>query len=78
MPLIIRPLGVDASMAGLFTLTAGACGTLVTIMAANFNLVPVALLKMQNPLGVIRFQLPYAAVMWGCHVLLLWALIRFA
>jgi uncharacterized membrane protein len=78
VPLIVRPLGVDPSMAGLLTLTVGASGTLVTIMAANFNVVPVALLKMRNPFGVIRFQLPYAVVMWGCHVLLLWALIRFA
>jgi uncharacterized membrane protein len=77
VPLIVKPFGVDASMAGLLTLTVGSTGTLVTIMAANFNLVPVALLRMRNPLGVIRFQLPYASAMWGCHVLLLWALIRF-
>lgn len=77
VPLIVRPFGVDPAMAGIITLTAGSSGTLVTIMAANFNVVPVALLNMRKPYGVIRFQLPFAAVIWSCHVLLLWALIRF-
>ena len=77
VPLIVKPFGVDAAMAGIFTLTAGACGTLVTIMAANFNVLPVALLNMRDPSGVIRFQLPYAVLIWSCHVLLLWGLIRF-
>jgi uncharacterized membrane protein len=77
VPLLVKPFRVDAALAGIFTLTAGASGTLVTIMAANFNVVPVALLNMRSPYGVIRFQLPYAVVMWSCHVLLLWGLIRF-
>jgi uncharacterized membrane protein len=78
VPLIVRPFGVDPAMAGIITLTAGSSGTLITIMAANFNVVPVALLNMQKPYGVIRFQLPYALTIWTCHVLLLWALIRLA
>ena len=77
VPLIVKPFGVDAAMAGIMTLTTGASGTLVTIMAANFNVVPVALLNMRDPFGVVRFQLPFAVVIWGCHVLLLWGLIRF-
>lgn len=78
VPLIVRPFGVDPAMAGIITLTAGSSGTLITIMAANFNVVPVALLNMKKPYGVIRFQLPFALVIWSCHVLLLWALIRLA
>ena len=64
------------AMAGIVTLTAGSSGTLVTIMAANYNIVPVALLNMRDPYGVIKFQLPYAAVIRSCHVLLLWGLVR--
>ena len=76
VPLLVRPLGVDPAMAGILTLTAGSTGTLITVMAANFNVVPVALLNMRDYYGVIRFQLPYAAAMWVCHVALLWVWIR--
>ena len=34
----------------------GYCGTLMTPMAANFNLVPAALLELKDPHGVIRAQ----------------------
>jgi uncharacterized membrane protein len=77
IPLIVRPLNVDPAMAGIITLTAGSSGTLMTMMAANFNIVPAALLNMRDPYGVIKFQLPYAAAIWSCHVLLFWGLIRF-
>lgn len=77
IPLLVRPLNIDPAMAGIITLTAGSSGTLMTMMAANFNIVPAALLNMRDPYGVIKFQLPYAIAIWSCHVLLLWGLIRF-
>jgi uncharacterized membrane protein len=77
VPLILRPYGVDPAMAAILTLTAGASGTLMTPMAANFNIVPAALLNMRKQYGVIQFQLPYAAVIWIAHVVLLWVIIRF-
>jgi len=77
VPLILRPYGVDPAMAAILTLTAGASGTLMTPMAANFNIVPAALLNMRKQYGVIQFQLPYAIVLWIAHVLLLWMMIRF-
>jgi uncharacterized membrane protein len=76
VPLIVKPFGVDPAMAGIITLTAGSSGTLITPMAANFNIVPAALLEMRNPYGVMRFQLPFAGTIWCCHVLVLWGLIR--
>lgn len=75
-PLIIQPFGVSPAMAGIITLTAGSSGTLMTPMAANFNIVPTALLNMRDQYGVIRFQLPYALTIWSLHVLLMWAMIR--
>ena len=42
---------------------AGFCGTLSTPMAANFNLVPAALLEMRNRNGVIAAQLPTAGAL---------------
>ncbi len=76
VPLIVQPFGVDPAMAAIITLTAGSTGTLMTPMAANFNIVPTALLNMRDPYGVIKFQVPFALVMWVLHVVLLWLMIR--
>jgi len=76
VPLIVKPFGVDPAMAAIITLTAGSSGTLMTPMAANYNIVPAALLEMRDQYGVIKFQLPYALTMWSFHVLLLWLLIK--
>jgi uncharacterized membrane protein len=76
VPLIVRPFGVDPAMAAIITLTAGSTGTLMTPMAANFNIVPAALLNMRDQYGVIKFQIPFALTMWVLHVLVLWLMIR--
>jgi len=76
VPLIVQPFGVDPAMAAIITLTAGSTGTLMTPMAANFNIVPAALLNMRDQYGVIKFQIPFALTMWVLHVVLLWALIK--
>jgi uncharacterized membrane protein len=78
VPLIVKPLGVNPALAAIITLTAGSSGTLITPMAANFNIVPAALLNLRDQYGVIRFQLPYALTIWALHVLLLWLFIKFA
>jgi uncharacterized membrane protein len=76
VPLIVKPFGVNPAMAAIITLTAGSSGTLLTPMAANFNIVPAALLNMRDQYGVIKFQIPYALTLWSFHVLLLWLLIK--
>ncbi len=76
VPLIVKPFGADPAMVAIITLTAGSSGTLMTPMAANFNIVPTALLNMKNQYGVIKFQLPFALTIWTLHVLLMWALIK--
>src|SRR5207253_6081446 len=76
VPLIVAPFGADPAMTAIITLTAGSSGTLLTPMAANFNVVPTALLNMRDPYGVIKFQLPFALTIWSLHVLLMWALIK--
>jgi uncharacterized membrane protein len=77
VPLIIRPFEADPAAVAILTLSAGATGTLMTPMAANFNLVPVALLGMKSEYGVIRAQVPFAIALWTVHVVLMWSLIRF-
>jgi uncharacterized membrane protein len=76
VPLIVKPFGVDPAMVAILTLTAGSSGTLMTPMAANFNIVPTALLNMKDQYGVIKFQLPFALTIWTLHVLLMWAMIK--
>ncbi|HEV8483231.1 MAG TPA: DUF979 domain-containing protein [Blastocatellia bacterium] len=76
VPLIIKPFGVNPAMVAIITLTAGSSGTLMTPMAANFNIVPTALLNMRDQYGVIKFQLPYAFTIWMIHVILMWAMIK--
>lgn len=51
---------------------AGFCGTLCTPMAANFNVVPAALLEMRNRYGVITAQLPTAGMMLVANILLMY------
>jgi uncharacterized membrane protein len=76
VPLIIKPFGVNPAMVAIITLTAGSTGTLMTPMAANFNIVPTALLDMRDQYGVIKFQAPFALTIWTFHVLVMWVLIR--
>ncbi|MDQ3815579.1 MAG: DUF979 domain-containing protein [Armatimonadota bacterium] len=76
VPLILKPFGVNPAMAAIITLTAGSSGTLMTPMAANFNIVPAALLNMRDQYGVIKFQLPYALTIWTLHVVVMWLLIQ--
>ena len=75
-PLIINPFGVRPEMVAIITLTAGSSGTLMTPMAANFNIVPAALLNMRDQYGVIKFQLPFALTIWSLHVILMWVMIK--
>ncbi len=55
--------GANPVVIGMLALTCGFCGTLCTPMAANFNTVPVALLDMKKPMGVIKNQVPIALIM---------------
>lgn len=59
----VLELGADPTIVGSLALTCGFCGTLITPMAANFNIVPVALLEMKDKNTVIKLQLPIAIIM---------------
>lgn len=43
-------------------------------MAANFNIVPVALLELKSDDAVIRQQVPTAVPLWTCNVALMYFL----
>ena len=59
----VLSLGADPAVVGILALTCGYCGTLLTPMAANFNIVPVAMLEMKDRMGVIKNQVLPAFVM---------------
>ena len=60
LPLLIQQHGAAPAVLGSLGMLTGYCGTLMTPMAANFNLVPAALLELDDPNAVIRAQLPTA------------------
>jgi uncharacterized membrane protein len=56
VPLLIQGYGGDPAVIGAIGMLAGFCGTLMTPMAANFNIVPAALLELKDRNGVIKAQ----------------------
>lgn len=63
MPLLITQFHGDPAVVAAIGMLAGFCGTLMTPMAANFNLVPAALLELKDRYGVVRRQIPTALVL---------------
>ncbi len=66
--------GANPAIAGILALTAGYCGTLMTPMAANFNIVPAAVLETKSKYRVILSQLPLAIILLAIHVILMYVL----
>jgi uncharacterized membrane protein len=74
LPLIVKKFGGDPAVMGAIGMLSGFCGTLTTPMAANFNLVPTALLELDDRWGVIRAQLPTAVVLLVVNTALMYLL----
>ena len=68
--LIVGGHGNPAAIAALGMLS-GFCGTLLTPMAANFNIVPATLLELDDRLGVIRAQAPTALILLAVNTALM-------
>lgn len=66
--------GANPVVVGALGLTAGYCGTLMTPMAANFNIMPAALLETKSKYSIIISQIPVAAVMLVIHIILMYFL----
>lgn len=74
VPLLIQGYGGDPAVVGAVGMLAGFCGTLMTPMAANFNLVPAALLELKDQYGVIRAQVATALPLLAVNILLIYFL----
>ena len=66
--------GGDPIVCSVLALTAGYCGTLLTPMAANFNVLPAALLELKDKNAVIKVQAPIAIILLLVHILLMYTL----
>ncbi len=68
VPLLIQAYGGDAAVVGAIGMLAGFCGTLMTPMAANFNIVPAALLELRDRNGVIKAQVGTAIPLLAVNI----------
>jgi uncharacterized membrane protein len=75
LPLLVQLHGADAAPLAAIGMLSGYCGTLLTPMAANFNLVPAALLELRDPHGVIRAQVATAIPLLAANVLLMYFIV---
>ncbi|MGC1301375.1 MAG: DUF979 domain-containing protein [Caulobacteraceae bacterium] len=75
LPLIVQRFHGDPAIMGAIGMLSGFCGTLLTPMAANYNIVPVALLGLPDRWAVIRVQAPTAFAMLAINTALMYALV---
>ena len=72
VPILIQADGGNAAVVGAVGMLSGFCGTLMTPMAANFNIVPAALLELKNQYGVIKVQVATAIPLLIANIIILY------
>lgn len=72
LPILVAQHGADPAPLAAIGMLTGYCGTLMTPMAANFNIVPVALLELRDQNAVIRMQVMTALPLIACNLLLIY------
>jgi uncharacterized membrane protein len=73
LPFIVQQHGGNPAIMAAIGMLTGYCGTLVTPMAANFNIVPALLLELTDRYAVIKAQAPVAVVIFIANLLLMYA-----
>ncbi|MBV9929372.1 MAG: DUF979 domain-containing protein [Alphaproteobacteria bacterium] len=74
VPLLVQAHHGDPAIIGAVGMLAGFCGTLLTPMAANFNVVPWALLELKDPNAVIKAQVGTALPLLAVNTALIYFL----
>jgi len=72
LPLIMTRFGGDVVVMAAVGMLSGFCGTLMTPMAANFNIVPVALLELPDEYAVIRVQVPTGLLLLAANTIIMY------
>jgi len=74
VPVLVGIYDANPAVMAAIGMFSGYCGTLMTPMAANFNIVPVALLELPDKYAVIKAQMPTALMMLVVNIVLLYLL----
>ena len=74
LPLVVRSFGGDPAIVAAIGMLSGFCGTLMTPMAANFNIVPAALLDLKDRNGVVKAQIGTALPLLAANTALMYFL----
>lgn len=74
LPLLVGQHGANVAPLVAIGMLTGYCGTLLTPMAANFNLIPVALLELDDDWAVIKAQAPTGLALIVVNIGLMYAL----
>ncbi|HWA85061.1 MAG TPA: DUF979 domain-containing protein [Opitutus sp.] len=72
LPLIVHQHGGNPAIMASIGMLSGYCGTLMTPMAANFNLVPALLLELPDRNAVVKAQVPIGVVILAANVALMY------
>lgn len=75
LPFLITGQHADPAPLVTIGMLAGYCGTLMTPMAANYNIVPAALLGLTDKYKVIKIQIPTALTLLAANVLLMYFIV---
>ena len=76
VPILVGVYHANPAVMAAIGMLSGYCGTLMTPMAANFNIVPAALLELPDKNAVIRAQIPTALPLLAVNVVLLYVLMN--
>jgi uncharacterized membrane protein len=74
IPVLVHQYGANPALMAAIGMFSAYCGTLMTPMAANFNIVPAALLELPDRNAVIKAQIPTALPLLAANILLLYFL----
>jgi uncharacterized membrane protein len=74
IPILVGVYGANPAVMAAIGMFSAYCGTLMTPMAANFNIVPAALLELPDKNAVIKAQIPTALPLLAANILLLYFL----
>ena len=74
LPVLIGHFGGNPAVVCAIGMLSGFCGTLMTPLAANFNLVPPALLELPDRYSVIKAQIPTAIPLLIANMVLMYVL----
>jgi len=74
IPILVLQHGGNPAVMAAIGMFSGYCGTLMTPMAANFNIVPAALLELPDRNAVIKAQIPTGVLLLIVNIFLLYFL----